>query len=325
MTYYFVTGCNAAYFNTLLITLQSFAVRLPDQRLLVCDYGLTPQQCEFLRRRRQLLERPPGIPPKEHPYRCKAALLRYLENGGYKFGPQDMVIWLDADFTLLDVGIKDFSAVGEEMVAKGIEVAACGNGLSVRQMCDFIAEDRMIPFRHALTYSGISQDLPYYSIGIFFCRSAEFLKRWDEVTSIIENHVCFEQNMFTMILHRDRVPFIDLDMDEWQAQGTSLEKIEIRAGNDNRPAAFIGQKNVKIIHTTSSGTGHIKILKGQMQVFDAVLNGMFKLLVDQDQFKTQIEILADCMRTNRNDLLQLGICSANPNPVGGFKFSPLHE
>lgn len=325
MSYYFVTGCNAGYFNTLLITLQSFAVRLPDQRLLVCDYGLTPQQCEFLRRQGQLLERPPGVPRNEHPYRCKAALLRYLENGGHKFSPQDTVIWLDADLTLLDVGIKDFAAVAEQMTQKEIEVAACSNGLSVRQTCDSIDDGTMAPFKRALAFSGIDQSLPYYSIGIFFCRSPEFLKRWDEITSVIENHMCFEQNMFTMLIHRDRVPFMALDMEDWQAQGTSLEKIEIRAGNDSRPAAYIGQKNVKIIHTTSSGKGHIAILKARMLVLDAILNGAFKLLVKQDQFKAQIDLLADYIQTHRAGLLQLGICSANPNPVGGFKFSPVRE
>ena len=114
-------------------------------------------------------------------------------------------------------------------------------------------------------------------------------------------------------------------MDEWQAQGSSLERIEITTGNDNRPTAFIGQKKVKIIHTTSSGSGHIRILKAQMQVMDAILNGMFKLLVNQDQFKTQIDLLAECIRTHRNDFLQLGICSANPTPVGGFRFSPARD
>jgi len=323
LSYYFVTGCNAAYLNTLLITLQSFATRLPDQRLLVCDYGLTPQQCEFLRRRGQLLGRPPGIPVNEHPYRCKAALLRYLENGGNKFGPEDTVIWLDADFTLLDVGTKDFAAVADEMSVKGIDVAACGNGLSIQKMCDFVGDNKMVPFQRALTFSGVDRNLPYYSIGIFFCRSRDFLKRWNEATRIIENHICFEQNMFTMILHRDRVRLMDLDMDEWQAQGASLEKIEIKTGNDKHPAAFIGQKNIKIIHTTSSAIGHVRILKAQMQVLDAVLNGIFKLLVKQDQFETQIDLLAGFIKAHRNDFLQLGICSAHPEPVGGFRFSPV--
>ncbi len=325
LSYYFVTGCNAGFFNTLLITLQSFAVRVPEQRLLVCDYGLVPKQCEFLRRRGQLLERPPGIPSNEHPYRCKAALLRYLENAGHRIGPQDTVIWLDADLTLLDVGMKDFAAVASEMAAKGIEVAACSNGMSVRDTVDSIDDGTMLPFQRALTFSGINQDLPYYSIGIFFCRSPAFLNRWDKLTAAVENHICFEQNMFTMLIHRDHVPFMDLDMDEWQAQGATLEKIQIRTGDDNRPAAFVGDRNVKIVHTTSSGKGHIAIFKARMLVLDSVLNGVFKLLTNQDQFRTQIDLLADCIKTNKNELLQLGICSANPDPVGGFRFVPMRD
>ncbi len=325
MSFIFVTGCNAGYFNTLLVTLQSFALRLPDQRLLVCDYGLAPNQREFLRGQGQLLDRPPGIPPKTHPYRCKAAILRYLENAGHRLGEQDVLIWIDADLTFMDVGIKDFAAVFDVMKERGIQVAACRNGLSIGQMCEFGNREKMEPFREALTFSGVAQNLPYYSIGIFFCRSASFLKRWDEVTAIVENHMCFEQNMFTMVVHRDRVPFMHLDLEEWQAQGDSLDKIEIRGDVKNRPAAAIGQKNIKILHTTSPNPGHIQLAEARMLVTDVALAGIFKLLVKPKQRELQLHLLASYIAAHKEKLLQLGICSPNPEPVPGFRLVPIEE
>jgi hypothetical protein len=325
LSYLFVTGCNAGYFNTLLMTLQSFALRMPGQRLLVCDYGLTPQQCEFLRRQGQLLERPPTVSPREHPYRRKAAILRYLEHGGQKFGENDVLIWIDADLTFMDVGMRDFAAVCDVMMQRGLQVAACRNGMSVGQMCEFGDREKMIPFREAVAFSGIMPNLPYYSIGIYFCRSAAFLKRWDEVTTVVKNHMCFEQNMFTLVVHRDRVPFMHIDMDEWQAQGESLGKIEIKKDVSNGPAAFIGQKNIKILHTTSSGEGHIQILDARMLAFDVTLEGMFKLFAAPDLLQLQLQLLGSCIVTHKKDLLRLGICLPNPAPIKGFELVPLQK
>ena len=45
MNIIFVTGGDAAFFNSMLVGLQSFAERLPDQRLLVCDFGFDRRFC----------------------------------------------------------------------------------------------------------------------------------------------------------------------------------------------------------------------------------------------------------------------------------------
>ena len=72
MNIVFVTGADSAFFNSLLVCLQSFAERLPGRRLLVCDFGLTPAQAAFLRGLGQLLARPPAL-ASGGVFHCKAA------------------------------------------------------------------------------------------------------------------------------------------------------------------------------------------------------------------------------------------------------------
>jgi hypothetical protein len=61
MNVIFVTGSDAAFFNSMLVGLQSFAERMPGQRLLVCDFGFSGAQAAFLRGLGVLLERPPTL------------------------------------------------------------------------------------------------------------------------------------------------------------------------------------------------------------------------------------------------------------------------
>jgi hypothetical protein len=69
----FVTGSDAAFFNSLLILLQSFAERMPGQRLLICDFGLKPAQARFLRDLDVLVPRPAELAARGV-FACKAAL-----------------------------------------------------------------------------------------------------------------------------------------------------------------------------------------------------------------------------------------------------------
>jgi hypothetical protein len=94
MNIIFVTGSDAAFFNSMLVGLQSFAERMPGQRLLVCDFGFDGAQAGFLRGLDVLLERPPML-ASEGAFHCKAALLAYLRHNGQQIGPDDVVVWLE--------------------------------------------------------------------------------------------------------------------------------------------------------------------------------------------------------------------------------------
>jgi hypothetical protein len=80
MNILFVTGCNSPFFNSLLVGLQSFAERLPGHRLLVCDFGLTSAQANFLRGLDLWLAQPPNL-GRSGVFDCKAALISYLRKG----------------------------------------------------------------------------------------------------------------------------------------------------------------------------------------------------------------------------------------------------
>src|SRR5580692_298562 len=261
MNIIFVTGSDAAFFNSMLVGLQSFAERMPGQRLLVCDFGFDGAQAGFLRGLDVLLERPPML-ASEGAFHCKAALLAYLRHNGQQIGPDDVVVWLDADLTLMDVGVADFAAVLTAMVSAGVDIAVCPEplGRSFGQLLSGTHASAMAPSARIAAQPGMDSALPYVSSGLFFCRSAAFMTRWQELTQGKAYHPLFEQNMFNVALHEKRSAFVALDCEEWQAQGPSLDRIKlIPAVNGGRLAALVGDKNIKTLHTTSGAPGHLLI------------------------------------------------------------------
>ena len=246
MNVLFATGSDSAFFNSLLVCLQAFAERMPDCRLFVCDFGLTDAQSQFLRGLGLWLDRPPAL-RSSGPFRCKAALLRYLLHNGKKVEDYDAIVWLDADLTLMEVGKIDFQAVIDDMSLARAEIALCHAGMNVSQVISLFGESsRMLPFARSVADAAIDGSLPYFSTGLFFCRSAAVLSRWDELTESVIDHPLLDQNVFNVVLHRDAVPLIVLDLEEWQAQGESLDRVQLIVSVNNvRPTARIAEKNLK--------------------------------------------------------------------------------
>lgn len=326
MNFLFVTGSDSAFFNSLLVCLQSFSERMPGHRLFVCDYGLTGAQAQFLRSLGVLLERPP-ILASRGVFHCKAALGRYLHHNGHSIESYGAVVWIDADITLMDVGIDDFHVVIADMTSAGADIAACGEpagrnvGLMISQFANASA---MAPFARMVADAGIDTRLPYFSSGLFFCRSAKFLSRWDEMTFAIDPHPLFEQNMFNVALDRDAVQLLALDCEEWQAQGYSLDRIAlIPSGRGGKPAARIGGKNIKTLHTTSPATGHLLIGICRMTVRDLDLTGPFKLFLAEPLRMAQLQLLAVFVAEHGERLLRFGICRHAVTSVEGFQFVTL--
>ena len=171
----FVTGADAAFFPTLLVLLQSFAERLPGQSIYVCDYGLGPAQRDFLRRHGMLLERPPGLALAADPFRNKTALYRYVQHAPFDPTNFTALVWLDADLTLIGCSIDDFEAIVTRMAAHNIDIAACPDKSIAEQVKSFRRRNlRSAPFEQILADSRIDTALPYYSTGLFFCRSSLF-------------------------------------------------------------------------------------------------------------------------------------------------------
>lgn len=308
----FVTGGNAAFFPSLLTLLESFAERLPGQRLMVCDYGLAPAQAAFFRQTGQLLDRPVTLAPDADVFRCKAALGRYLapEAGRY-----DTLIWLDGDLTLMKVGIGDFAAIAAQMEKAGARIAACSEpeGLSIG---DLLGRFALEPFARVLAQGKVRTDQSYYSSGLFFCRDAGFLSRWDSLTQAVEKHAVFEQNMFNVPLADGSVPHLSLDCTEWQAQGRALRQIALQNGT-----ATIGPRNIKSLHATSPDGGDLLVTAGRLQALGFEMEGMFKLFAAEPLRMEQLRLLATHLARHGERMLPLGLSRRAQNAIEGFRFA----
>jgi len=293
---------------------------MPGHRLSVCDFGLTGAQVKFLHGLGVLLERPP-ILASRGVFHCKAALARYLRHNGRAIEDYGAVVWLDADLTLMEVAAGDFQTVIAAMTSAGAAVAACGepSGRNVGQMADAAA---MAPFARIVADTGIDRSLPYFSSGVIFCRSAAVLDRWEDMTNAVADHPLFEQNMFNVSLYQTALPVRMLDCEEWQAQGQSLDRVQL-VESDGRTAARIGEKNIKTLHATSPGQGHLLIALCRMRVRDLDLIGPYKLLFPEPLRLHQLRLLAVFIVTHGEALLRLGICSRAAQPVEGFEFVTL--
>jgi len=322
----FVTGSDSAFFNSLLIFLQSFLERLPGQQLSVCDFGMTDGQQRFLHSRGLLLPRPPALAARGV-FACKASMVAYLRGGGHAPENYDAVVWLDADLMLMQTGFADFATVVSAMVRAGADIAICTapEDRTIGQMIAIFPDGaKMAPFAHVVADAAIDLGSPYFSTGLIFCRSPAVLTRWMELTQAVPDHPLVEQNMFNVVLHGHRVAHIALSCEEWQAQGGSLDAIGLAPSeHSGRPAARIGGKNIKTLHTTSSAPGHLLIAVCRMTVRDLDLVGPFKLFLSEELRLHQLQLLATFVAAHAEILLRLGICSRAATPVEGFEFVTL--
>jgi hypothetical protein len=323
MAILFVTGSDSAFFNSSLICLQSFSERLPDQQLFVCDFGMTAVQAEFLQSLGQLLPRPPELAGCGTFY-CKAAVGRYLHHSGRRIADYDAVVWLDADLMLMQVGLADFVAVAAAMTSAAAAVAICAEptGRTIGQMIAmFPGGSKMAPFARAAAAAAIDADLPYFSTGVIFCRSAAVLERWAELTLAAADHPLVEQNMFNVALRSSAVTHLTLPCEDWQAQGQSLDNVRLApAADGGRLAAHIRGTNIKTLHTTSPAAEHLLIGFCRLTVHNFELAGSFKLFMDEPLRMAQLQLLASFLLAHRQALLRLGICTPAAAPAEGFQF-----
>jgi hypothetical protein len=326
MNILYITGCDAPFFNSLLICLQSFAERMPGHRLFVCDFGLTGAQAEFLRGLGVLLARPPALASRGV-FFCKSGLVQYLRHNGHKVEDHDAVIWLDADITLMDVRSADFEAVIADLINARADVAACLEpvGRDVGQViAQFPDASAIAPFDRMVADTGIDRGAPYLCTGLIFFRSAAVLGRWADMAHEVADHPLFDQNVFNLVVHQDRVPFLALACTDWQAYGDALDRVRlVPSGPGRRTAARLGEHNIKLLHTTSSVPGHLLITTCRMTVRDLDLTGPFKLFLAEPLRQHQLQLLALFVAVHGEALFRLGLCARAARPVEGFHFVTL--
>lgn len=313
----FVTGANGAFFPTLMVLLQSFAEQIGGTLPYVCDYGLTANQREFLRRRGLLLERLPALGPPMSPLREKAILHEYFRHTG--LDATDNVIWLDGDLTIVRCSRADIEAIVTSMVEHEIEIAACPQGTMAEVLDVFRRQGTAgAPFAELLAESAIDTAKPYYSTGIFFCRSANFLERWSKISRRAPDQPVLDQNLFNVVAHRGTRPVLPLEIDLWQAQGETLGRLLIETdAAHGRSFALLDGRVVKILHATSTTTRDLFIAPASFSVADLVLEGAFKLLRREPLLDLQLGLLGRFLIQHRTELLELGLCRPGP-AVDGY-------
>jgi hypothetical protein len=140
----------------------------------------------------------------------------------------------------------------------------------------------------------------------------------------VADHPLFDQNVFNLVVHQDRVPFLALACADWQAYGYALDRVRlVPSGPGRRPAARIGDGNVKLLHTTSSAAGHLLIATYRMTVRDLDLTGPFKLFLAEPLRQHQLQLLAVFVAVHGEALFRLGLCARAARPVEGFHFVTL--
>jgi hypothetical protein len=316
----FVTGANKAFFPTLLVLLQSFAEQVGEGFPFVCDYGLATTQRELLRRRGLLLERPPALGPLMTPLREKAILREYFRHSGIDIADSDAVVWLDGDLTLVDCPRADIEAVVAEMAARDIVIAASQQN-TIAGMLDVFRRQGSptVPFEQLLAESGIDPAKPYYSTGVFLCRSPGFLDEWSAIGRTAGDQPVLDQNVFNAILQRDARAVLPLDIDLWQAQGDTLDRL--RTAPDaarGRGSVHLDGQRVKILHATSPTIRHLLIGPASFSAGDLLLEGAFKLLRSQPLMDLQLALLSRFLRAHRTELLETGLCRLAPTATEGY-------
>ncbi len=321
MQLHFVTGANGAFFPTLMVLLQSFAEQVGGGLPYVCDYGLTTGQREFLRRRGLLLERPAAFGPPMAALREKAIMREYLRHSAVEIGAGDAVVWLDGDLTLVGASRADLETVAGEMAQRDLEIAASQQG-TIADVLEMFHQQgtQAAPFTRLLAETGIDRAKPYYSTGIFFCRSPSFLDRWAELSHGAADQPVLDQNLFNVVLHRGTHPVLPLDIDIWQAQGHTLDRLRTEPDPARgRSSVLLDGRTVKILHATSPTIRHLLVGPASFNTGDLVLDGAFKLFRAEPLLDVQLGLLSRFLIEHRTELLEIGLCRLAGTEVGGYE------
>ncbi len=316
----FVTGANSAFFPTLLVLMQSFAEQVGGHLPFVCDYGLATTQREFLRRRGLLLQRPSALGPQMAALREKAIVREYFRHSSIDVAAVEAIVWLDGDLTLVDCSVGDFEAVAAEMARRDIEIAASQQGTIATMLEGFRRQgSQAAAFERLLAESAIDSARPYYSTGVFVCRSPSFLESWSELSRGAAEQPVLDQNVFNVVVQRRERPVLPLDIDIWQAQGDVLDRLRtVPDAARGRSSVRLDGRPVKILHATSPTIRHLVIGLASFRAGDLVLEGAFKLLRPEHLLDLQLSLLSRFLTEHRTELLELGLCRLAAAPTVGY-------
>jgi hypothetical protein len=239
----FVTGVDYRMFDQLFPLMGSMRRYCPGTRLWVCDFGLTGQQTDLLRRMGVLLEMPAGLGRYNHAWYYKGALGRYVAALC-----TEAVVWIDADMMVLCDIVPRIRQINASMGAHGDILAAAGNEAIGEQ----IAVDPAP--RYASLVAGLHPNTRYLNSGFFVCRSSAFLADWFQLCITMPVEKLFEQNSFNLaaLTQPDNVRV--LNMLTWNMCGQHIGGAVIEASGLDIVVTGV-QGRTLVLHATSNIRG----------------------------------------------------------------------
>jgi len=230
----FVTGVDRAMFFQLFPLLESLRRNSPGTTLHVCDFGLSAAQAAFLRAKGVLLERPDQEKLPPHPWYDKARLGAYIARLGDR-----PVVWLDSDIIVLD----DFPAAMRGLCAAMAEQGSWLAAASAGSVGDSLPGGSGPHFRALMANADLT--LPYFQAGLFLCRSAAFLRRWNRLCAAMPMELLFEQSAFNHAA-------MDLD-----GATTVLDPLVWNLPAHDVEAAGVAIAGERLAITTAAGPAHV--------------------------------------------------------------------
>lgn len=300
----YITGANCSYFPVICSFLQSFGEWCNDERLYVCDFGLSAEQQDFFSRKGILLPRPSGLAAGLHPFYYKASLLLYLEPLQF-----DIVVWVDCDCLVVGpVGVRVdrwAAQFGKDETFLGV-CPDCSD--SVKDFIERVKTRRVdaSPFRQLMVDAGLALDGLYLNSAFFILRCRDFLSEWFALSFEIDCHVLFEQNVFNYLAYKGLTGVYMLNRDTWNVHDLSLNRLAVVEDNNRRDRVYLDGKRVLIVHATSLD-GRASFGQGMtMEVGGVRMQGVFRLVRHPEIQRLQIGSFGKYVQTNRDLLLECG-------------------
>ncbi len=292
-----VTGANDFVFPNLLMFLESAKRHMPDEKIYVCDFGLTAAQACYLDDKGILLPLPAKLKNFEHAWYRKASLNEYLTPLGV-----DGFVWLDCDMILMEDIRPELFSISEKMIEEGTHVSICQDaaGLTFQGFADLGLEKNadIQPFITLAAVMNCSMDSPYLNTGFFLVNGMDLPMLWGVMTRKQHEWLLFEQCSFNLLAHNGQWKVKLLDCREWNAHGPYLQDVL------TKEAPY----SSRIIHVTSQGDLHFN-KQFEYEFEEKKMTGNLKLFLRDDLRKLLLDDFAAAVQNEGPALIKAGVLS----------------
>jgi hypothetical protein len=281
----------------------------------VCDFGLTPEQKAFLKKRGILAKRPSGLSDGLCSFYYKASIGQYLSDV-----KGDTIAWLDCDCLVAAPLGEHFRTLIEKLRLYEHYVAVCPDDSGT--IGDFIErhkddKDGTDPFDRLVKDWGISKKLPYLNSAVFLLRGNDFLKQWQRWSFSLPYHVLFEQNVFNGLAYRGFFHLHLLDADVWNVHNSALDRLQ-PFFTEGKQHLIMDGKPVMVVHATSFMQKSIAVQDISLEVDGMKMRGYYKFIRNATMQHLQVNRLARYIKTHQSLLVESGV-------MGRLECPPLPE